>query len=191
MRELTQSRFAQLFREAQDTLQIKGVELEKLTGAAGARISRNTISRYRKDTYASGPPDPGKRRLLEQLMDLPSGYFDGVAKADLDEIRKERARRGWSSAEGARRRDADIMARAGTGKTASLIRAQVKVYEEAGELIPPTQVLVWLSLLAGEPISGASGREPGSTSGAAAAEDPRIPESAPSAPGRRRSGSRR
>jgi hypothetical protein len=82
---LTQKQFAQLFAEAMDLLEIPGVRLAK-----AIRKHATTISRYRSERYASGPPEAAVRRLLEEEMGLPPGYLSGTVRADLMAIRRQR-----------------------------------------------------------------------------------------------------
>lgn len=78
MARLTQGAFARRLAKAQEALAVSNIELAKLTG-----IDQTTISRYRDEAYASGPPSALRRRVMEQGLSLPLGYVEGLIRLGL------------------------------------------------------------------------------------------------------------
>jgi transcriptional regulator with XRE-family HTH domain len=74
MAKLTQRQFAPLLRKAMKDNEMQGIALADELG-----VDEVTISRWRRDSYESGPPRPKIRRLLERKLGIPTGTLDGTA----------------------------------------------------------------------------------------------------------------
>ena len=79
--DLTQAQFAGLLRAAMELRHMGPAALSRETArvSQGKGIHQGTISsRYTRDDYDKGPPDPQNRRLLEEALRVPKFYLEGV-----------------------------------------------------------------------------------------------------------------
>lgn len=140
-----------------DLLRVSGVELFERTG-----IHPTTVSRYRSADYASGPPAPRRRRLIEHSLGLPEGYLDGRVSMSDQDIEACAARTGGRPVA-----DPDVLRVApgeegvGSEIAYTVLDMRLRVLEEMGVDVDPAKVRGWLKWLYDEAVEELSGRNPG------------------------------
>lgn len=133
---LTQERFAELLRNGMAAAGMGGKELAQATG-----IDATTISRYRRKSYASGPPSAGRRRRLEQAMGLQAGFLDGVGGEPTVTGVAEQAPGPYQ------KRDSRLPEGADYRQVYGIGMMELAPYAERREPIPPEIAIDWMTRL--------------------------------------------